>query len=71
MTKAALATIMLGVYGLFLYFSGKKPRYLQEDPRILAWCLVTQVMGVMLMIAITTIGTMLVYFRVSLPRFSL
>jgi uncharacterized membrane protein len=70
-TKATLATIMLGVYGLFLYFSGKKPRYLQEDPRILAWCLVTQVIGVMLMIAITTIGTMLVYFRASLPRFSL
>lgn len=70
-TKAGAALLMLGVYGLFLYFSGKKPRYLQEDPRILAWCLATQVVGVILMVAITTIGTMLVYFRGSLPRFAL
>jgi uncharacterized membrane protein len=71
LTKVTAATLMLGVYGLFLHFSGKKPRYLQEDPRILAWCLVTQVAGVALMIAITAIGTMLVYFRGSLPRFAL
>ena len=69
--KATLATLMLGVYGLFLHFSGQKPRYLQEDRRLLAWCLVTQAVGVSLMITITTIGTMLVYFRGSLPRFSL
>lgn len=70
-TKATAATLMLGVYGLFLYFSSKKPRYLQEDPPILAWCLVTQLVGVALMVAITAIGTMLGYFRASLPRFSL
>lgn len=69
--KAMLATVMLGVYLLFLRFSARKPRYLQEDPRILAWCLVTQAVGVVLMIAITTVGTMLVYFRASLPRFPL
>jgi len=69
--KAGAAVVMLGVYVLFLYFSGKKPRYLQEDPRVLAWCLATQTVGVALMIAITTIGTMLVYFRASLPRFGL
>lgn len=69
--KATLATLMLAVYTLFLHFSAKKPRYLQEDPRILAWCLVTQVVGLSLMIAITGIGTMLVYFRGSLPRFQL
>jgi uncharacterized membrane protein len=70
-TKAVLALLMLAVYALFLYFSGKKPRYLQEDPHILAWCLVTQAVGVALMIAITTIGTMLVYFRGSLAGFEL
>jgi uncharacterized membrane protein len=69
--KATAATVMLGVYSLFLYYSGKKPRYLQEDPRILAWCLVTQAVGVTLMVAITAIGTMLVYFRGSLPTFGL
>lgn len=71
LVKAALATLMLGVYSLFLYFSGKKPRYLQEEPRILAWCLVTQLIGVSLMVTITAIGTMLVYFRGLLPRFGL
>lgn len=69
--KASLALLMIGAYGAFLYFSGKKPRYLQEDPRILAWCLATQTVGVVLMAAITTIGTMLVYFRISLPGFRL
>lgn len=70
-SKAVLATVMLGVYSLFLYFSGKKPRYLQEDRRVLAWCLLTQAVGVTLMVAITAIGTMLVYFRGSLPRFAI
>lgn len=69
--KAASAVLMLGAYGLFLYFSAQKPRYLQEDPQILAWCLSTQVVGVLLMIVITTIGTMLVYFRSALPTFGL
>ncbi len=70
-TKATLAVLMLAVYSLFLHFSAKKPRYLQEDPRILAWCLATQFVGVILMITITTIGTMLVYFRAGLPEFKL
>lgn len=69
--KAGLATIMLGVYLLFLRFSARKPRYLQEDRRILAWCLATQTVGVVLMIAITTVGTMLVYFHTLLPSFPL
>ncbi len=69
--KATLALIMLGVYWLFLHFTSKKPRYLQEDRRVLAWSLVTQLVGVTLMITITAIGTMLVYFRESLPRFQI
>lgn len=65
--KASLATLTLIVYGAFLYFSSQKPRYLQEDPRLLAWCLATQLLGFLLVVVITTIGTMLVYYRRSLP----
>lgn len=69
--KATLATLTLVVYGLFLYFSHQKPRYLQEDTRLLAWCLGTQLVGFLLVVTITTIGTMLVYYRESLPAFGL
>lgn len=69
--KATLATLALVVYGAFLYFSAQKPRYLQEDPRLLAWCLATQLAGFLIVVAITTIGTMLVYYRGSLPAFGL
>lgn len=69
--KIGLATLLLPVYGAFLYFSGQKPRYLQEEPRLLAWCLATQLVGFLIVVAITTIGTMLVYYRTSLPAFGL
>lgn len=67
--KAGLATLTVAAYGAFLYFSARKPRYLQEDPRLLAWCMATQTIGLLLVVAITTIGTMLVYFRLELPAF--
>lgn len=69
--KASLATLTLVAYGAFLWFSHQKPRYLQEDPRLLAWCLGTQLVGFLLVVAITTIGTMLVYYRSQLPAFGL
>lgn len=69
--KAALATLSLVAYGAFLHFSSRKPRYLQEAPGLLAWCLATQTIGLLLVAAITTIGTMLVYFRTRLPTLRL
>ena len=35
----------LVIYGTFLYWSRRKRRYLQEDRRIMAWCLGTQLLG--------------------------
>jgi uncharacterized membrane protein len=67
LVKATLATLLLVVYGLFLYWSGKKKSYLQEDRRVMAWCLGTQLVGMILVITITTIGTMIVYYRRALP----
>lgn len=69
--KVVLATLMLVVYGLFLYRSARKKRYLQEDPETMAWCLATQAVGIVLVVAITTIGTMLVYYPDLLPTFRL
>lgn len=69
--KALLALLLLVIYGTFLRLSARKPRYLQEDPRLLAWCLGTQVAGFAVVVAITTIGTMLVYYRTHLPPFPL
>lgn len=65
--KVALATLAVADYTAFLWFSGQKPRYLQEDPRLLGWCLATQAAGFLLVVGITTIGTMLVYYRDVLP----
>lgn len=65
--KASLAVVMLGVYALFLRQSGRKKSYLQEDRRIMAWCLVTQALGIVLVAVITGIGTMLVYYPDVLP----
>ncbi len=59
--KAVLATLIVLVYGAFLWQSRKKPQYLQEDPRLMFWCLATQLVGMILVIAVTTLGTMLVY----------
>ena len=56
------------VYGAFLWLSRKKPQYLQEDPKIMFWCLATQLVGMMLVIAVTMLGTMLVYYPHALRR---
>lgn len=67
--KAVLATLLLVVYGIFLRQSARKPSYLQEDRRIMAWCLGTQAVGIVLVVVITAIGTMIVYYPDVLPRF--
>ena len=66
--KVILATLIVLVYGAFLYVSRQKPQYLQEDPKIMFWCLATQLFGLILVIAVTTIGTMLVYYPHALER---
>lgn len=66
--KATLATLIVLVYGVFLWLSRKKPQYLQEDPKIMFWCLATQLLGMILVIAVTTLGTMLVYYPQILRR---
>lgn len=68
--KATLATLTLVAYGAFLALSRRKPRYLQEDFRLLVWCMATQTIGLVLVAVITAIGTMLVYFPAQLPTFS-
>lgn len=68
--KAILATVLLAVYGVFLYWSGRKRSYLQEDPRAMAWCLGTQAVGILLVATITVIGTMVVFYQDRLPRFA-
>jgi len=65
--KVALAFGLLLVYGLFLYWSAKKKSYLQENRVVMAWCLGTQLVGIVLVAVITAIGTMLVYYRQVLP----
>ena len=67
--KASLAVVLLMVYVVFLAKSARKKSYLQEDRRIMAWCLVTQAVGIVIVGVITTIGTMLVYYQDALPRF--
>jgi|GEM_PF-1283848 len=67
--KALLASLLLLIYGLFLYQSAHKKSYLQESPRIMAWCLLTQALGILVVVVITLIGTMLVYYQDYLPRF--
>jgi len=66
--KATLATLIVLVYGTFLWLSRKKAQYLQEDPKIMFWCLATQLVGMILVIAVTTLGTMLVYYPQVLRR---
>ncbi|MFQ5528829.1 MAG: DUF2231 domain-containing protein [Gemmatimonadota bacterium] len=67
--KLVLAVLLLVVYGVFLAKSNKKKSYLQEDRGIMAWCLVTQALGISIVAVITAIGTMLVYYQDVLPRF--
>ena len=69
--KATLATLLLIIYGLFIYWSGRKRSYLQEDRTAMLWCLATQLVGIGLVAVITTIGTMLVYYQDRLPRLPL
>ena len=71
LTKVVLSTAMLAVYGLFLYWSGRKRTYLQEDPRAMLWCLGTQAVGMSLVGMITLIGTMIVFYQDRLPRLPL
>ena len=71
MVKVVLATLILVVYGLFLYWSRRKRSYLQEDGRVMAWCLGTQLVGIVLVAITTAIGTMLVYYQDGLPRLPL
>lgn len=69
LVKVVLASLLLINYGVFLYHSGRKPHYLQEDGRRMAWCLATQLVGVVIVAIITAIGTMLVFYQDLLPRF--
>lgn len=69
--KVVLATGLLVVYGQFLRWARRKPTYLQEDRIAMAWCLGTQLVGIVLVAGITMIGTMLVYYQDLLPRFPL
>ena len=71
LVKGSLAVLLLVVYGLFLRQSARKKRYLQEDRRIMVWCLATQAVGMTLVVVITAIGTMIVYYRDLLPVFPL
>lgn len=66
--KATLATLIVVVYGAFLWQSRKKPQYLQEDPTIMLWCLATQLVGFVLVVAVTALGTMLVFYPHVLRR---
>ncbi len=71
LVKVTLAFLLLVVYGTFLYWSGKKKRYLQEDRRAMLWCLGTQLVGIVMVATITVIGTMVVYYRDRLPQLPL
>ncbi len=67
--KVVLATVMLGVYGVFLHWSSRKKNYLQENRTAMLWCLGSQLAGITLVAVITVIGTMLVFYQDRLPRF--
>ena len=68
LVKVVLSSAMLGVYGLFLYRSARKKTYLQEDRTTMLWCLATQLAGIILVLAITVVSTMVVYYQDRLPR---
>lgn len=71
LVKATLAMILVVVYGAFLHWSGRKRSYLQEDRTAMLWCLATQLVGIVLVVVITAIGTMVVFYQDLLPRFPL
>lgn len=60
--KVLLALLMVLIYGAFLWQSRKQPQYLQEDPKIMTWCLTTQLVGFILVVLVTALGTMLVFY---------
>ncbi|HWQ70036.1 MAG TPA: DUF2231 domain-containing protein [Patescibacteria group bacterium] len=60
--KIILAVLIVIIYSAFLWQSRKKPQYLQEDPRIMTWCLTTQLVGFLLVLTVTALGTMLVFY---------
>lgn len=66
--KATLAVLLLLLYGAFLKKSAEKRSYLQENRNIMAWCLITQLVGIVLVALITGIGTMLVYYQDLMPK---
>jgi len=69
--KVVLSVLIVVVYGIFLLLSGRKKRFLQENRTLMIWCLATQAAGMLLVAAVTTIGTMIVYYRAVLPEFPL
>ena len=60
--KIVLALLIVIIYSAFLWQSRKKPQYLQEDPKIMTWCLTTQLVGFLLVLTVTALGTMLVFY---------
>lgn len=60
--KVILALLIVVIYSAFLWQSRKKPQYLQEDPKIMTWCLTTQLVGFLLVLTVTLLGTMLVFY---------
>ncbi|MDE2181074.1 MAG: hypothetical protein KGJ40_09550 [candidate division NC10 bacterium] len=66
--KVTLAVLIVIIYSTFLWQSRKKPHYLQEDPKIMTWCLITQLVGFLLVITVTALGTMLVFYPHVLAR---
>ncbi|MBZ0159023.1 DUF2231 domain-containing protein [Candidatus Methylomirabilis sp.] len=60
--KIILAVLIVIIYSAFLWQSRKKPQYLQEDPRVMTWCLTTQLVGFVLVLIVTALGTMLVFY---------
>jgi len=67
LVKVILASLLLVIYGLFLHRASRKKTYLQEDRVTMAWCLVTQAVGIVVVAVVTTIGTVLVYYQDLLP----
>ncbi|MGB4782631.1 DUF2231 domain-containing protein [Candidatus Methylomirabilis sp.] len=66
--KVILALLIVFIYSAFLWQSRKKPQYLQEDPKIMTWCLTTQLVGFLLVLTVTALGTMLVFYPHVLAR---
>ncbi len=60
--KVVLALLIVIIYSTFLWQSRKKPQYLQEDPKVMTWCLTTQLVGFLLVLTVTALGTMLVFY---------